>query len=53
MLKYVPDGDICAVHDKLLFLGPDPEKLTVEDRKRLEELRVHWDEREESWYIFT
>lgn len=55
LLKYYPDGDVCAEHD-IVYAGDGPDngkKVNKEDRKTLEELGWHIDSETESWSHFT
>jgi len=44
---------MCAEHDEIYVPGPPPEKLTPEERKRLDELGVTWEEDSENWHAFV
>jgi hypothetical protein len=44
---------MCAEHDEVFLPGPPPEAFTAEEQKKLEELRVTWDEGNESWHCFV
>ena len=49
--KYEPEFDTCAEHDTLYAGNYAPEKLTDEERVKMEELG--WFESEDSWKHFT
>jgi len=49
--RYEPGETVCAEHDIIYFLPPDTE-LSLEDRKRLEELRCTRSEYE-GWSCFV
>jgi hypothetical protein len=53
LLKYYPDAEVDAQHDKLLAGGPKPEKLEETDRAELANLGWTYDIGEESWRRFT
>jgi len=49
--KYEPNFDTACEHDTLYAGNYAPEKLTEDERKKMEELG--WFEQEESWTHFT
>ena len=53
LIKYDPSGNVYAQHEQIFLGGPDPEKLSPEEAKRLEELHFHYDRKEDTWYVFT
>lgn len=56
LLKYAPAGEsvpLQAKYNELLIAGPEPDKLTKEDREELEAMNVGYDESWEGWSFFT
>lgn len=53
LLKYTENGDTSAEHDTIYFYGIEPEKLSQEDAKRLEDLGCYYDESLPSWIAYT
>jgi len=49
--KYEPDFDTCAEHDIIYAGNYSPEKLTLDEKLKMEELG--WFESEDSWAYFT
>lgn len=54
LMKYDPDGSVCAEHD-ILAAAPDVQEdtVSVEDKAKLEALGWHWDSETDSWARFT
>lgn len=53
LLKYAPDGDVCAEHDEIYLTGPSPSDISGDDAKELERVRCRWDASTDSWVMFT
>lgn len=45
--------DVSVGHDTFYAAGPEPEELSEEQTKILEDNDWSWDEEFESWYIFV
>lgn len=53
LIKYDPDGEVCAEHDVISLGGPDPSELPPEEAARLEALHFHFLKKEDTWQKFT
>ena len=52
--KYEPGNWVCAEHDIIYVLGSDAsEKVSPEDRERLDSLGAHFDSEADGWTVFT
>jgi len=53
LVKYEPDGPICAEHDQLFAGSTPPESMTPEDLAALKAAGWIWDASLPSWFRFT
>ncbi len=53
LAKYEAEGNVEPGHDEIWGPGPSSDKMTPEDKVRLEELHWMWDEESEGWFVFT